>query len=61
MDIIAEIGRHHLVSKESVSSIARSLNLSRPIVRKHLRTESTYQRQAQPAPKLGEFQVLLES
>jgi len=36
MDIIAEIRRRHLVSGESISAIARSLNLSRPTVRKHL-------------------------
>ncbi len=63
MDIIAEIRRRHLISKESISSIARSLNLSRPTVRKHLRTteEPVYQRQSQPTPKLGEFQSVLES
>ena len=40
MDMIAEIRRRHLVSKESISSIARDLNLSRPTVRKHCRTQS---------------------
>lgn len=40
MDIIAEIRRRHFVSKESISSIARSLGLSRPTVRKHLKTEA---------------------
>jgi transposase len=63
MDIIAEIRRRHRVSGESISSIARDLNLSRPTVRKHLRTteEPVYQRQVQPLPKLGDFQPLLES
>jgi len=63
MDIIAEIRRRHLVSGESISSIARSLNLSRPTVRKHLQTtsEPVYQRQVQPVPKLGDFQGMLES
>ena len=63
MDIIAEIRRRHLVSGESISSIARGLNLSRPTVRKHLHTtaEPIYQRQIQPVPKLGDFQVTLES
>ena len=61
MDIIAEIRRRHFVSKESISSIARSLGVSRPTVRKHLQTEAEpiYQRQIQIAPKLGEFKVLL--
>lgn len=62
MDIIAEIRRRHLVSGESISSIARGLKLSRPTVRKHLKTrdEPVYQREKQPMPKLGEFQSLLE-
>jgi len=57
MDIIAEIRRRHLVSGESISAIARSLNLSRPTVRKHLHSTAApvYERQQQPAPKLGEF------
>ncbi|MDP2963740.1 MAG: IS21 family transposase [Sulfurimicrobium sp.] len=62
MEVIAEIRRRHLVSKESISSIARDLKLSRPTVRKHLQTEAdaVYIRQNQPAPKLGEFQAALE-
>jgi len=39
MHLIAEIRRRHFVSGESISFIARSLNLSRPTVRKHLKTE----------------------
>ncbi|TSJ85910.1 IS21 family transposase [Chitinimonas sp. BJB300] len=63
MNLIAEIRRRHLVSKESISAIARDLKLSRPTVRKHLQTEvePIYQRQNQPTPKLGQFQVMLES
>jgi predicted transcriptional regulator len=63
MDIIAEIRRRHFVSKESISSIARSLKLSRTTVRKHLKTEvePTYQRQIQPSPKFGKYKELLES
>ena len=55
MDMIAEIRRRHLVSKESISSIARDLKLSRPTVRKHCRTQSepVYHRQKQPTPMLG--------
>ena len=55
MDMIAEIRRRHLVSKESISSIARDLNLSRPTVRKHCRTQSepVYHRLKQPTPMLG--------
>ena len=62
MELIAEIRRRHLVSKESISSIARDLNLSRPTVRKHLRTDSepVYVRQHQVSPQLGDFHLLLE-
>jgi hypothetical protein len=63
MDMIAEIRRRHLVSKESISSIARDLKLSRPTVRKHCRTqcEPIYQRHKQPTPMLGAFQETLET
>lgn len=63
MDIIAEVRRRHLVSGETISAIARSLKLSRPTVRKHLRSTDmpTYQRQQPPPPKLGEFQEVLQS
>jgi hypothetical protein len=63
MDLIAEIRRRHLVSKESISSIARELKLSRPTVRKHCRSqcEPLYQRHKQPAPMLGGFQETLET
>jgi len=62
MDIIAEVRRRHLVSGESISSIARSLKISRPTIRKHLSTEveSVYNREHQPEPKLGSFKPLLE-
>ena len=62
MDLIAEIRRRHLVSKESISSIARDLSLSRPTVRKHCRSlrEPLYRRHNQPTPMLGAFQATLE-
>ena len=61
MDHIAEIRRRHFISGESISSIAKSLNLSRPTVRKALKsdTEPVYQRQVQPIPKLGDFKEQL--
>jgi transposase len=63
MDMIAEIRRRHLVSKESISSIARELKLSRPTVRKHCRTqyEPVYWRHKQPTPMLGAFEEMLEN
>ena len=61
MEFIAEIRRRHFISGESISSIARSLKLSRPTVRKALKVEDEpiYQRQNQPTPKLGAFQKQL--
>lgn len=63
MDLIAEIRRRRLVGKESISSIARDLNLSRPTVRKHCRSqcEPLYRRQKQPTPMLGAFEATLET
>ena len=62
MDMIAEIRRRHLISKESISSIARDLKLSRPTVRRHCRTQSEpiYRRDKQPTPMLGAFQETLD-
>ena len=63
MDLIAEIRRRRLVSRESISSIARELSLSRPTVRKHCRSlcEPLYRRQKQPTPRLGAFEATLET
>ena len=63
MDMIAEIRRRRLVSKESISSIARDLKLSRPTVRKHCRSRSEpiYSRRKQPVPMLGAFRETLEA
>lgn len=57
MDIIYEIRRRHTVQKQSISAIARDMGISRPTVRKHLKTiaEPKYQRTASPSPKLGQF------
>jgi transposase len=62
MDFIAEINRRHFVIGEDISSIARSLNLSRTTVRKHLLTteETVYHRKIQTAPRLGDFQDRLK-
>ena len=57
MDLIAKIRFRRSVGKESISSIARDLNLSRPTVRKHCRTqtEPIYRGAKQPTPRLGAF------
>jgi len=38
MDIIYEIRRRHLVQKQTISAIAREMGISRPTVRRHLKT-----------------------
>jgi transposase len=61
LEIIAEIRRRHFISNESVSSLARSLKLTRNTVRKYLHATagSSYQRTTQPEPKLGAFKQRL--
>jgi transposase len=63
MDLIAEIRRRHHVNKESISSLAKTFKLSRPTIRKHLKTieAPVYQRQHQPYPKLGSFHDQLDT
>ncbi len=62
MESIAKIRRRYLVNGESLSSIARDLNLSRNTVRKyiHTDTEPSYKRANQPFPQLGSYQQTLE-
>lgn len=61
MDIIYEIRRRHSVQKQSISAIARDMGLSRPTVRKLLRTleEPKYERVQPDSPKLGAFEERL--
>lgn len=62
METIGKIRRRHLIGGESISAVARSLNLSRNTVKKYLNADDApaYQRQQQPKPQLGAFQPLLE-
>ena len=62
MEVIAEIRRRYYVQHEKISSIARSLKLSRQTVRKHLGTEAepVYQREQQSSRKQGGYIPLLE-
>jgi hypothetical protein len=61
MDHVAEIRRRYFISNENISEIAKSLKLSRPTVRKAVKTETEliYQRNIQPTPKLGAFKEQL--
>jgi transposase len=63
METIGKIRRRHKVRGESISAIARDLNLSRNTVKKYLKAEidPVYRRAYQPAPKLGVFQSGLET
>jgi len=63
MGIIAEIRRRHFIENETITSLAEAFKLSRPTIRKHLKTiaEPVYQRQNQPHPKLGPFHGQLEA
>src|SRR5665213_1227883 len=63
METIGKIRRRHKVRGESISGIARDLNLSRNTVKKYLKAEidPVYRRARQPAPKLGVFQSGLET
>ena len=62
MEIIAEIRRRHFVENETVTALSQIYKLSRPTIRKHLKTVEppVYRRKHQPCPKLGEFHQQLE-
>jgi transposase len=58
MDVIAEIRRLHFVENKTVSALALTFKLSRPTIRKHLKTvkEPVYtSHRDQPHPKLGDY------
>ena len=54
MESFAKLRRRHLVKGESISAIARDLNLSPNTVKKYLKADvgPAYRRQQQPCPKL---------
>jgi len=64
VETIARVRREHLVKGKGVREVARDLGLSRNTVRRILRsgeTSFTYERGAQPHPKLGAFIGRLEA
>ncbi|WP_208854845.1 IS21 family transposase [Chromobacterium haemolyticum] len=62
METIGKIRRRHLVGNESISAVARSLNLSRNTVKKYLKTTEAPQYQRQPHhPRLGAFMPTLNA
>jgi hypothetical protein len=62
MNVIAEIRRRYHIDKETITSLSKAFNISRPTIRKHINTveEPVYQRQSQPCRMLGEFHAVLE-
>jgi transposase len=64
MEVIAEIRRLHFVENVTVSDLAKQFALSRPTIRRHLKTveEPVYPvRKNQPHPKLGNYLDQLKS
>jgi len=63
MEQIAEIRRCYFINEESISKLAKRLNLSRQTVRRALKSQEqpVYQRNVQPTPKLGSFKQQLVS
>src|SRR5258708_15793506 len=58
VETIARVRREHLVKGKGVRKVSRNLGLSRNTVRRILRsgeTSFTYEREAQPHPKLGTY------
>jgi transposase len=63
VETIARIRRAHFVQGKSIKAICRELHVSRKVVRKVLRSESTefrYERERQPMPRLGAWRAELD-
>jgi transposase len=63
VETIGRIRREHLVKGKSIKEIARDLKISRNTVRKILRSGETsfsYEREAQPRPRLGRWKADLD-
>jgi transposase len=64
VETIAKIRRAYFVQKKPIKAICRELNLSRKVVRKVLRSDTTsfeYERAVQPQPKLGPWREQLDA
>ena len=63
VETIARIRRAHFVQGKSIKAICRELRISRKVVRKVLRSETTefrYERERQPMPRLGAWRAELD-
>ena len=64
VETIAKIRRAYFVQKRSIKAICRDLHVSRKVVRKVIRSETTefhYERETQPLPKVGPWRDQLEA
>ncbi len=63
MESFAKLRRRHFVHGETISAIARDLNLSRNTVKKYLKSAvaPVYQRAHQTSPQLGEYEGQLRN
>src|SRR5471032_622017 len=62
VDIIGQIRRAYFERRRPIKEIVRTLRVSRATVRKVIRVQETefkYERDVQPAPKLGEWVEVL--
>src|SRR5437868_4023862 len=63
VETIARIRRGHFVQGKSIKAICRELHVSRKVVRRVLRSETTefrYERERQPMPRLGAWRAELD-
>src|SRR5947199_5085842 len=63
VETIAKIRRAYFVQQKTIKAICRELRVSRKVVRKVLRSETTefrYERSEQPLPRIGPWQDELD-
>jgi hypothetical protein len=62
VDLIGDIRRAYFEQRRPIKEIVRTLSVSRATVRRVIRSQKTafkYERSVQPAPKLGEWVLVL--
>jgi hypothetical protein len=63
LETVAKIRRAYFVQQKTIKAICRELRVSRKVVRKVLRSETTefrYERSEQPLPRIGPWQNTLD-
>jgi hypothetical protein len=64
VETVSKIRRAYFVQKKPIKEICRDLRVSRKVVRKVIRSETTefrYERETQPFPKIGPWRERLDS